>query len=892
MSSGKKRILLIGVDGIGLSDLKKYQLKNFQAVVQNGSSGKINRCAALPEVAAWTGLATGCSPDQHGILGPATIDPETGKVRAVGPCDWNRAPIWDLLDQQELSTHRFNIPARHPEAIQEHCLTISPLFFKQIQNGRLRPLGSVQPADFFDAAQALAITPAQVDRATLELFIPGIGKQHTANHPTIGKIAGCIASNLSIQAIAGRAMAELDWNLFMIRFSLADEINHILKASHDTTGLFRRTREAAFRTLNLCLGTFRRLAGDHTLVLCSMKGEGGGFIAFEGSGIRTNKKLSGPRPEDVAPTLLQLLGLSAADQMNGRVLEEMFYTTPRTDPCPPFPGPIKMVPPTHTESAWLLEPSEFNAAPWRVVMLANQQEATAHLIRGEWFEALPHLLEQHVASPFSLEYTLPLCQALFHSGLVKESTQLMKHTAELHPTAPISPLLHALGAFHSENAASVVKRMKMHVPDHSILPEWKHFLAEIYLHLEQPEIALQLLNELLHVHPDHTLGLISKSELLSARNQAVQAADAALHAVETDFSSERAHLALARALLLQGRKEKARSAVVTALRLSPESPAALNALANCIEDEEPWGAEMMRARSAASDPEHQIENRRWQYQLFLQDAQRKMQLGQARLMHPDEINRFIERHPLPLGHLEQTEVIVVDSEPALLRKPMLIDEPARVEFFEAPSAALQQGVLERCRRLGIPTLRTWSLQQTGSPLLQQLENLGFSHWMYINRYQINGAAAFAQMKPLVDRIPLPENSTIVPLDCVSWEAVRHFISQHIPVTDDLLGPDGYQHIAAELSAVALQNDQIAGVFINRVRGQMVHCPYLAVAPKQRNRWVVPHLFKRVAEAGLARGYADMEFMAHPQHFPAMHALLHRLNPIEEIKLQSLEIAVA
>jgi tetratricopeptide (TPR) repeat protein len=723
MTDTDKHILLIGIDGIGLSDLTYYQLKNFQSALHNGSSGKLSCSNALPDVAAWTGLATGCSPDQHGILGPSILDQDPTQIRAVGPCDWKQKPIWEVLEQKGLLTHRINLPARHPEAEQDRCLSISPVFFNQIKNGRLNPLRSVQPANFFDAAKSLAIAPTQIDRATLELFIPDLRNQNVANHPATGKIAGCIASNLSIQAIAGQAMAELDWDLSIIRFSLAAEINDILRAANDSTGQFDSVREAAFRTLNLCLGTFRRLAGEHTLVLYSTKGAGGGFVAFEGEGIRAGETLLGPRSEDIAPTLLNLMGLSSAEHMTGRVLDELFSTPPETEPCPSLPNIGKQESPTHTETKWLLEPAELNAAFWRVEMLANQQKAVALLTRGRWFEALPHLLEQHVAAPFSLEYALPLCQALFHSRLIKESSELMKRTAELHHEATIAPLLHAVAAFYSGHPETAAKQAEAFKRDQTILPDWQFFLAEVYLHLGQPGTALKLLNELLDEMPDHALALILKSEMLSTLGQSTKAADDAQRAIEVDFSSERAHLALSRALLLQGRKKEARTAVVTALKYSPESPAALNALAACIEEEDHWGAEMMRARSAASNADRQLDSRRWQYQLFLQDAQRKMKLGQARLLYPDEVSRFIEKHPLPHGHLEQTEAIVVDSETALLRKPMLKNEPARVEFFHPPSTELHQGVLERCRRLRIQKLRIWTLQQTDDALPQGSEIL-------------------------------------------------------------------------------------------------------------------------------------------------------------------------
>jgi ribosomal protein S18 acetylase RimI-like enzyme len=260
-------------------------------------------------------------------------------------------------------------------------------------------------------------------------------------------------------------------------------------------------------------------------------------------------------------------------------------------------------------------------------------------------------------------------------------------------------------------------------------------------------------------------------------------------------------------------------------------------------------------------------------------------------MNHDEVLRFVRDHPLPLGHLEQTEAIVVNNEYALLKKPMQKNEPARVEFFQPPTSELLQGVLGRCRRLRIKNLRTWSFQPRGSPLFQALEKHGFKHWMEICQYQINGASAFERMKPIVDRIALPAHARIVSLNRVSWDAVRHFIAQHIPVTDDLLGPDGYHHISAELSAIALIKNRIVGVFINRIKGKTLHCPYLAVDPEFRNRWVVPHLFKTVAEAATQRGFTDLEFMTHPEHFPAMHAMLQRLEPEQETKFQGLEIAV-
>lgn len=721
MTKSTQRILLIGIDGIGLDDVKHYGLKNIEQVFRKGAHGRLNISPLNNAAYAWTSLVTGCSADLHGIYGSAMADGSA--VRATAPDDWHQPAFWELIDENDLLTHRFNLPARHPEPKQERSLSISPLFFSQLKAGTLATDRSVVPDNFSNAAKALAVLPENVDSATLSLFVPDIGKPGDSALSDFGILRGSIAASLSQQAIAGQAMAELDWNCMAIRFSLAED----LKSMDAGNERFTHVQEAAFRTLNLCIGTLRRLAGNHTLVLFSSRGNGGGFVAFEGAGIKARESLLGAKPADIAPTILHLIGYAPPTHMNGRVLNEMFSTPLSTEPLPAAKRPAKSGLPSLEESQELLDEADCNMPAWRIEALANELKVTAHLHQGNWFESLPHLLELLAGAPFSLNYALQLCHALFHSGLVSESIDLMRRTANLHATAEISPLLNALAVYHSGNREEACDQLEGFGAGSALPADWQLFLTEAYLQLGYTDRAFEQLESLLTQYPEHALALTTKAELLLNRGRSIEACAAALHAVELNFSSERAHLVLARALLLQDRKDEARAAVVTAMKLKPDSPAGLRVLAECIDQEDAWGAEMMRARATATDPEKAIESRRWQYQLFEEDILRKFGSSTIRRLNKNEIANLA----MPESALEQIEALACmkTRKQALLCKPLTKNEPAQVEFLEEPSFALIQGITDRCRKLGISHIRTWSLHQTGTPLFETLEACGFKPWI-------------------------------------------------------------------------------------------------------------------------------------------------------------------
>ncbi len=893
MSLNKQPILLIGVDGIGLDDLKNNRLKSFDRIFSRGVSGRLKIAEHTPPAAVWASLATGCTIEEHGISGAAHVD-EDNQVRAAGPADWARPAFWNLLDRTNGVTHRINLPARHPEAAEAHCLSISEYFFAQLKCGRLHTGRAVQPHTFSPIAEKLSIRPEQVDHATLSLFVPDLEKTDSRQEPLLRALAGHIGAALSIQAIAGQTLAELDWDCFMIRFTLAEDVRLLCRKSESDTGLTDTARKAALHTLDLCLDTLRRLAGQHTLVLCSTHGAGGGFIACEGPGIRKGETLAAPRPEDIAPTLLNLLGCTAPPHMNGRVLDELFLQPARqTATLPPAapPGPAPAAP-TPKESRLLLPPYLLDASPWKIEAENNRQKAAAHRISGEWFESIPHLLVLHHQAPFSRTYALQLCEALIHSELIAEAVSLMNQTAALHPDAEIAPLLRALAAYHS---GQPLKARQLLEPfrAHPALPAgWRLVLAEVFLDIGETQQAAELLDALLEQQPGHAAAQIAKAELLLTENRAAAAAAAARRAVELDRFSERAHLALTQALRTQGLDSEARTTATAAAKLFPESPASLRALAECIREEDPWGADMLLARAETSESSVQLDSRRWQYQLLTEDTERKLRSSSLRLIHDTELAGL----PVPECSLEATEVLacIKTGAKALLRKPDRQGEAAQIEFIGEPSFKLVHGITERCRRLRIGSVRTWSVQPGGTGIFHALQQSGYQSWMKVHSYRVSGNSASRHIEPLVAGLHpnRPEELRIAPLAELPWESVKEFIARHLPMTSELLGPGGFRQVSPEISAVALLGHRIVGVFINRIIGGTVHCPYLAVDDTESGQHILPLLFEFVLREGTARGCDAMEFMAHADYFPRLHAMLEHLEPESKTELQGMELLIA
>ncbi|HET6277799.1 MAG TPA: alkaline phosphatase family protein, partial [Candidatus Polarisedimenticolia bacterium] len=98
------RIVLIGIDGADWRVIRplmdRGEAPNFSRIVAEGSSGVLRSMEPSASPSLWTTIATGVSPERHGIHGFVIPEP-SGDVRPV-TSSMRRVPaFWNILPQFE-----------------------------------------------------------------------------------------------------------------------------------------------------------------------------------------------------------------------------------------------------------------------------------------------------------------------------------------------------------------------------------------------------------------------------------------------------------------------------------------------------------------------------------------------------------------------------------------------------------------------------------------------------------------------------------------------------------------------------------------------------------------------------------------------------------------------
>ena len=362
------KVIFLGIDGLDplAIDLlmSEGKLPNFARLRQDGAYGRLISQKPILSPIIWTTIATGKTPGQHGIGHFVAVDPQTGEklpvtsdLRQVEAL-WNiaakagRRPAvvgwwatWppETLDGFIVSDHTayhflfeegFTGAATQQETTHppELAAEIAPLLRRptDLTYEEISPFVDVSPEEFsqpFDLSDdlghfkwALATAKSYRDiglelwrqeKPDLEMvYIEGVDStSHLFGH--LFRVEGLAGELAEQQAKFGRAVEE------MYRF--ADElVGQYLEAMDDDTTLvvasdhgFRlgelHDDPSRVRDMRRVSERFHRIEG---------------ILYLYGRGVKRHSRLDKPVLVDVAPTVLALLGLPAAEDMPGRVLSE------------------------------------------------------------------------------------------------------------------------------------------------------------------------------------------------------------------------------------------------------------------------------------------------------------------------------------------------------------------------------------------------------------------------------------------------------------------------------------------------------------------------------------------------------------------------------------------
>lgn len=364
-----KRVLLIGWDAadwqVAAPLMDAGQMPHLESLVNHGVMGNISTLSPPLSPMLWTSIATGKRPYKHGIHGFAETDPKTGAVRPITTLGRKCKALWNILTQSGLKS---NVVGWWPSFPAEpiNGVMVSNHFQEAPEYvGRPWPVrpGMVWPAEKREGLGRLRIHPSEISSLEVTPFIPRLAEIDLEKEQRVTPFAKILAETSTIQAVATALMQHEPWDFMGVYFDGIDHFCHGFMQYHpprlpwvkeEDFEFFKDVITGVYRFHDMLLGVLLELAGpETTVILLSDHGfhsgkmrpmilpnepagpadehRGFGILAMRGPGVRQDELIHGATLLDIAPTVLTLLGLPVAHDMDGRVLTSAFTTPPAVE---------------------------------------------------------------------------------------------------------------------------------------------------------------------------------------------------------------------------------------------------------------------------------------------------------------------------------------------------------------------------------------------------------------------------------------------------------------------------------------------------------------------------------------------------------------------------------
>ncbi|MDG4715036.1 alkaline phosphatase family protein [Winogradskyella marincola] len=360
--SKKNKVLLIGWDAADWQIigplLAKGQMPALQRLINNGVYGNMATMNPPYSPMLWSTVATGKTPDKHGVLGFIELMPDMKGVRPVTVNSRKSRAIWNILHNQGLKSNLVGWwPSFPAEPI--NGVVVTDKFQKVKQDPKAKnPIvkGTVHPESLVNDIQDLRMFSHEITEAHILPFIPKAGQIDQEKHKGLQAFARIMAENSSIHAAATNLLRTTDWDFMAIYYDLIDHICHAFMKYHppklnsvpqDLYDIYNECVIGAYRFQDMMLDrTLSLVDKDTTVIVMSDHGfESGhkrivkmpkypaapsldhrqfGMFVASGPNIKKNEKVFGLGLIDVAPTILHMYNLPIGKDMDGKVALDIF----------------------------------------------------------------------------------------------------------------------------------------------------------------------------------------------------------------------------------------------------------------------------------------------------------------------------------------------------------------------------------------------------------------------------------------------------------------------------------------------------------------------------------------------------------------------------------------
>ena len=345
-----ERVLFVGWDGTDFVLLRQLlaagRLPHLSQLIDGGSS--LELAVPRPDLApaAWTTLATGKRPHEHGILSAYAPSSDGASLQPIMRYSRQCGAMWSVMHRAGRPTHVVGWPVTHP-AEPLSGISVSDYFAAPVAGIPLAASDgpAVLPTDAEPYLRSHRVLPAQLEEITVAQLLP----QSASSLSCYSQLESVCRAILAEAATLFRAfrwcLGRPPWDFSACVFPGIRRCHElaiwILNTSPASAEFSERLLVGCYEHHDLLLGQLIDQVGEHTHVV-ALSLSGSGATASESSGatdalLRTSSPsrkmgmavVHGPRVRhtaiplrgnvlDVAPTVLAMLGIPYGKDMQGQ----------------------------------------------------------------------------------------------------------------------------------------------------------------------------------------------------------------------------------------------------------------------------------------------------------------------------------------------------------------------------------------------------------------------------------------------------------------------------------------------------------------------------------------------------------------------------------------------
>lgn len=362
----KNKLLLIGWDAADWKIIGPLMAKglmpNLKKMITNGVYGNMSTMNPAFSPMLWSSVATGKTPDKHGVLGFIEVSPQQ-TLRPVTANSRKSRALWNILHNQNLKSNLVGWwPSFPAEPINGVVVTDKfQKVGKDLDKLKILDEKAIHPQSLAEDLKKLRMHPSEITKEHILPFIPNASKIDQKD-PKKKKKNGLIpfsqvmAENVSIHNAATYLMDNTEWDFMAVYYDYIDHMCHGFMKFHPPKlprieaseyDLYKDVINGAYRFQDMMLGRTLQMVDDKTTVIV-MSDHGfesgqkrildmpkvnaapalehrqfGIFVAM-GPNIKKNEKIYGLSLIDVAPTILNHYNLPVGKDMDGKVILDMY----------------------------------------------------------------------------------------------------------------------------------------------------------------------------------------------------------------------------------------------------------------------------------------------------------------------------------------------------------------------------------------------------------------------------------------------------------------------------------------------------------------------------------------------------------------------------------------